>query len=604
MNLLSMKYLKKVNFASLMIIFLIVTSMTAMLPLTTANGTVPEMLAPPLKTVPSILDCIWNVSSGEWDDAPEYVVARGVNVSYVRVKHDSDYLYVLVDSPFDVNRAVQFESETGWFAFDTGHDHGSLPQPDDTLFDTEFSAPKLPCHGHSVFWRGNGTLFWFEKDTHTAAGYLGECISGQHHTMAPSPHSSTPHRIDELRIPLAFVGSIGQTVGFYLMILDDKYDYDGSQPGPTISYVEWPVGAGGDSGAWPYPSSVPYSNPCPPPSAWGHLTLLTNALPPMASFSYLPPQPYVNATVAFDASASSDLDGRIVNYAWNFGDGNITVASDTAIAHTYSVNDTYTVTLNVTDNQGLWNTTSKNIPVALVPPPPYDPAADFTYSPSSAIAGKNVTFDAGASQPGWNGSHIMDLVNYMWGFGDTIVMNASVPVIKHIYAAGGSFTVNLTVTDAQGWSNSTLQTLTVSKASSQVSLNVNPVSITLGDQVSISVTISCDGQPKANVAPLIENRKAGIETWTLIGQKETNSTGVFSMSWKPTETGTFDVRGSWHGDACTNSAESELKTVTVTSATPAQEPIPIWEIAAIIAVVVAILAGTATYLLKKKRPKA
>jgi len=235
----------------------------------------------------------------------------------------------------------------------------------------------------------------------------------------------------------------------------------------------------------------------------------------VASFTYSPPKLYVNGTVTFNASASSDLDGRITSYEWDFGD-NTTDAGKIA-NHTYTLEGTYTITLNVTDNQGLWNTTSKTLTVSSTLPQPYGPTADFTYAPSSPVAGKNVTFDAGSSLLGWNGSHLMDIVNYTWNFGDTTVTMVSVPIVKHSYVAEGSYTVNLTVTDGQGWSNSTFETVTVSKASSQVLLEVNPVSITLGDQVSISVIISSDGEPKVDVVALIESRKAGTATWSIMG---------------------------------------------------------------------------------------
>ena len=54
--------------------------------------------------------------------------------------------------------------------------------------------------------------------------------------------------------------------------------------------------------------------------------------------------------VPFDASASSDADGFITNYAWSFGDG--TGASGVKTSHAYSLPGTYTVSLTVTDNSG------------------------------------------------------------------------------------------------------------------------------------------------------------------------------------------------------------------------------------------------------------
>ncbi|OGZ41001.1 MAG: hypothetical protein A3I20_01170 [Candidatus Portnoybacteria bacterium RIFCSPLOWO2_02_FULL_40_15] len=60
---------------------------------------------------------------------------------------------------------------------------------------------------------------------------------------------------------------------------------------------------------------------------------------------------YVGDVVSFDGSSSSDPDGLIVSYEWNFGDG--TTASGAVVTHTYSQAQTYTATLTVTDNGGL-----------------------------------------------------------------------------------------------------------------------------------------------------------------------------------------------------------------------------------------------------------
>ena len=67
--------------------------------------------------------------------------------------------------------------------------------------------------------------------------------------------------------------------------------------------------------------------------------------------SYLDDAVAANPAFHFDASASFDIDGEIVSYDWNFGDG--TAAQGIAVQHTYSAPGTYEVTLTVTDDDGI-----------------------------------------------------------------------------------------------------------------------------------------------------------------------------------------------------------------------------------------------------------
>ncbi|RME20330.1 MAG: PKD domain-containing protein, partial [Candidatus Zixiibacteriota bacterium] len=54
--------------------------------------------------------------------------------------------------------------------------------------------------------------------------------------------------------------------------------------------------------------------------------------------------------VSFSSAGSSDPDGTIVGYSWDFGDGSTSTAANPT--HTYANAGTYTVTLTVTDDQG------------------------------------------------------------------------------------------------------------------------------------------------------------------------------------------------------------------------------------------------------------
>ena len=80
-------------------------------------------------------------------------------------------------------------------------------------------------------------------------------------------------------------------------------------------------------------------------------------VPPVASFTCSPTDPEVDEEVAFDASGSSDTDGTIIGYTWDFGDGN--TGSGMTVTHTYTTQGNYTATLTVTDNDGATDTTTQ-----------------------------------------------------------------------------------------------------------------------------------------------------------------------------------------------------------------------------------------------------
>lgn len=136
---------------------------------------------------------------------------------------------------------------------------------------------------------------------------------------------------------------------------------------------------------------------------------------------------------SFDASGSSDPDGSISSYAWEFGDG--TTGSGVKPSHKYGQNGTYTVKLTVTDNSGKTATTSRR---AVAGPQP--PRAAF-----SAMCRQDVcSFDGSGSTDPNN-----DIVSYAWDFGDG--KTATGVKTDHTYSTrefAVTFTAKLTVTDS------------------------------------------------------------------------------------------------------------------------------------------------------------
>jgi len=83
---------------------------------------------------------------------------------------------------------------------------------------------------------------------------------------------------------------------------------------------------------------------------------------PVASFTATPISGPVPLTVLVDAAASSDRDGSIASYAWNFGD-ETPAEFGMATSHTYVATGTFSITLTVVDNRGTTATSSDLVSV-------------------------------------------------------------------------------------------------------------------------------------------------------------------------------------------------------------------------------------------------
>lgn len=84
---------------------------------------------------------------------------------------------------------------------------------------------------------------------------------------------------------------------------------------------------------------------------------------PIAAFTYTPEEPMLGEYVIFDGSASRANDGPIVDYRWEFGDGNSVSGPNSVVSYAYNKPGEYTVTLAVVDSEGFRSKTEDTVKI-------------------------------------------------------------------------------------------------------------------------------------------------------------------------------------------------------------------------------------------------
>ena len=185
---------------------------------------------------------------------------------------------------------------------------------------------------------------------------------------------------------------------------------------------------------------------------------LTQNVAPTASFTATPTSGQAPLAVSFDASASSDPDGTIASYTWNFGDGQN--GSGMSGSHIYANEGTFTAILTVIDDGGLMSTASETITVSA--PANVSPTAAFTATPDTGVPPLTVIFNAATSQDP-DGT----IATYDWDFGDGSAHQQGV-AMTHTYTSAGSYAGILTVTDDGGAQDVETHTITVNSPGNSI----------------------------------------------------------------------------------------------------------------------------------------
>lgn len=166
---------------------------------------------------------------------------------------------------------------------------------------------------------------------------------------------------------------------------------------------------------------------------------------PTADFFSTPSSPTTQTTITF-TDLSTDEDGSIVSWSWNFGDN--TSSKSQHPNHQYKDDGTYQVSLTVTDDVGATNTQSYNLKVYNVAP-----TAFFTFHPESPLDIQEVDFRDNSTDP--DGT----ITKRKWYINNTLQDETS--MFRHTFPDDGEYTVTLTVTDDDGDSSAHSETITV-----------------------------------------------------------------------------------------------------------------------------------------------
>ncbi len=205
--------------------------------------------------------------------------------------------------------------------------------------------------------------------------------------------------------------------------------------------------------------------------------------PPQARFIATQSRTVPWTPVTFDAGSSTDPDGTIVSYAWDFGDG--FNGNGVVVGHAFVHSGRFSVVLTVVDNNQTSNAASSEITVD------FPPIAVLSASLTAAPSGLPIEFDAFASTDS-DGT----IVSYAWEFGDG--QTAAGISVTHAYADNGTFTVRLTVTDNLDGIDSTTVSIDIGNRAPTIASASPPATFVLlpdERQTLVVVASDPDGDP-------------------------------------------------------------------------------------------------------------
>jgi len=189
---------------------------------------------------------------------------------------------------------------------------------------------------------------------------------------------------------------------------------------------------------------------------------------PKANFTIKPGLTGDHTTIfTYNASGSTDRDGKVVSYTWDMGDGSKVLYQGMVINYTYGSPGNYTVGLTIKDDDGAYAVTNHTVIVVNLAP-----AANYTFVPAAGNVTTLFAFNSTSKDP--DGT----IAAYNWSYGDGGHSEQASP--KHRYNDDGTYHVTLRVRDNFGaWSANLTKDIVIS--------NLPPVAVATPASQTIGV---------------------------------------------------------------------------------------------------------------------
>ena len=172
----------------------------------------------------------------------------------------------------------------------------------------------------------------------------------------------------------------------------------------------------------------------------------------------------------FDASRSKSMEGDIVKYEWNFGDGKTKVGQK--VTHTFNTEGMYVVVLDMQDDLGNKISFEKEYTISKSPSGIFiDVKTLPELTRNNTINGEvplRVEFDASASSGG-------PIVDYAWDFENDGVIDFNGQSASHTYINSGEYQAKLILTGVNGKQATKVLNVNVDKAGLMTKVQAEPL---------------------------------------------------------------------------------------------------------------------------------